>query len=171
VQNNTLFLFVYYCVSPWRNQTTLSIDLEENVAICPQSDPALGQKDNWFVTFALGLSMMIDSNSIVLTVKFILMNAKNKLVFESVEQWLLDVAGHAFLVDDDSSSLSAFDSVEAWYFLNIAYFLIINVIVLRIIKVILIISEVFQPRLIIGDNFPVAFPYLFASPSGIVFIN
>ena len=81
------------------------------------------------------------------------------------------IACTAFLADYNSPVLSTFQSETSRNFFNIANFLIVEVIELRIGQIVLIIFKILEPRLVVRHNLPTALPSLLGNPPRIVLID
>lgn len=101
---------------------------------------------------------MVQSHIAILAEKLMALNPKDKVPLHPIEEGLLGITSSALLINDNCSIYAILQGKRTSVLFNISDFLIIDIKELSIVEVVLIVLEVFQPGLVIRDNFPVTFP-------------
>ena len=172
MENNVLFFVENYCVSLWSYHSCLLSILEYYIALGWYSDSSIFKKNDCFIILCLFTAfVMVNFGGSILAKEFMIVDSENKIVFNGVKQMLTLVSCTSFLIYHNSSTFAIFQSITPWSFFDISNFLIVKIIKLCVSEIIIVVSKIFKPRLVVGDYFPIAFPYFFSNSSGIIFIG
>lgn len=114
---------------------------------------------------------MVYPHAVVLAEEAVALHTEHKIVFQGVEQRLVDVTHRTVLLDYHCAGCAVFEREHSSVFLDVAHLFVVDVVVVRVEQVVLVVPEVLRPGLVVGDDLPIALPSLAVSSPSVVSVD